>query len=97
MGEWKRTVDLAPGQKLTLRGSVLQPVIVRVGVTDGDGVRVAGRVHANGTTFELRPDRYRIDVVKGGKARTGRWITIPRVASCTLRDQPAIDCYAPKP
>lgn len=97
MGEWKQSVELAPGQQLTLRGSVLRPVTVRVGVTGGDGVRVAGRVHANGSTFELRPDRYRIDVVKDGKARTGRWITIPRVGACTLRDQPAIDCYAPKP
>ncbi|HUH02836.1 MAG TPA: protein kinase, partial [Kofleriaceae bacterium] len=33
MGEWKQTVELAPGQQLTLRGSVLRPVTVRVGVT----------------------------------------------------------------
>jgi hypothetical protein len=97
MGEWRRTVELAAGQRLTLSGSVLKAVSIRVGVSGGDGVQVDGTYRKNGSRFELSPDRYRVDVVKSGKTVSGRWITIPRVTGCILRDRPAIDCYASEP
>ncbi len=97
MGEWRRTVTLTPGQHLTESGTVLRPVNVGIAVSSGDGVRISGRYHANGSRLKLSPDRYRIEVIKGGQPTGGRWVTLPRVPSCVLRDRPALDCYAPKP
>ncbi len=97
MAEWRRTVTLTPGQHLTETGSVLRPVAVTIAVSGGDGVRIAGSYHANGSRLKLAPDRYRIEVTRGGKVTGGRWVTLPRVSSCVVRDDPALDCYAPKP
>jgi len=97
MGEWRRTVTLTPGQHLTETGSVLRPVAVAIAVSGGDGVRISGHYHANGSHLTLSPDRYRIELMKGGQATAGRWVTLPRVRSCVVRDRPALDCYAPKP
>ncbi|WP_428267146.1 protein kinase domain-containing protein [Haliangium sp.] len=90
---WLETISLAPGQRLDLRGSVLQPVRVRVQVGGGDQVRIGDEVHPNGAEIELTPGRYRIAVLADGRQVGRAWVSIPAVRSCTVRDRPALDCY----
>lgn len=91
--EWHKSVVLAPGQQLRLSGNVLEPVRLTVAVRGGDRISVDGRTHHNGETLTTTPGRHRIDVLSGEQRVSGGWISIPSVASCTVRDQPALDCY----
>ena len=91
--EWKRIVDLEPGERLALRGSVLQPVRVGISLKKGDRVTIDKRTYRNGDSLELSPGRYRVAVSSGERKLTDSWISIPAIEACTLRDKPAVDCY----
>ncbi len=93
LGEWSQSVRVAAGEHRVLEGDLLRPVEITVAVTGGDAVRVGGAVHDNGAELRLQPGRYRIDVMAKGSRVGGGWVAIPRVAACTLRDRPELDCY----
>ncbi len=93
LGIWRTTIRLKPGEHRDLVGTVLRRVRVRVHLTSGDAMRVRGRRYTSGSTLTLAPGRVRVEVLAGINRIASRWITIPRMASCTLRDQPAIGCY----
>jgi hypothetical protein len=90
---WRQTVTLAPGQHEQLTGSVLQPVRVHVQVAGGNAVRIGGQRHANGAEVMLEPGRHRIAVLAGEREVAYDWVPIPAVEACTVRDNPALDCY----
>jgi hypothetical protein len=91
--EWRRTITLKPGQRLELSGSVLRPVRVTIAVKRGERVVIEGKSHENGATLDVPPGRYRMEVMAGNARAGSGWVSVPVVASCTLRDQPALDCY----
>ncbi|MBZ0237571.1 MAG: hypothetical protein K8M05_34960 [Deltaproteobacteria bacterium] len=89
---WTGTVDVKPGQARRVDGNLLSPVDVLVEV--GDGIRINGKdTVARGERTELKPGRYRIEVLSGGKPRSPVYVNVPRVERCTLRDKPPLDCY----
>ncbi|ACY12920.1 serine/threonine protein kinase [Haliangium ochraceum DSM 14365] len=90
---WRQTVTLRPGERRQLSGSVLAPVSVRVEVSGGDAVRIDGTRHDNGARLQLDPGRYRIAVLSRDQERSYDYVSIPAVASCTVRDRPTLDCY----
>ena len=90
---WRETIDLAPGERRHLTGSVLQPVRVRIAVRGGDTVLIDTAPHQNGDTLDLSPGRHRVTVMAGAREVASAWVAIPAVSGCTLRDQPALDCY----
>ena len=57
-------------------------------------IRISGKdTVARGDRIKLKPGTYRIEVISGGKARAPAYVNIPRLARCTLRDKPSLDCY----
>jgi hypothetical protein len=93
MPAWKQTVTLRAGQHRKLTGSLLSDVAVTVAVRGGDQVRIGGTLYRNGAKLKRRPGRVKIDLLDGERVVTGRWVTLPAVASCTLKDDPDLDCY----
>lgn len=91
--EWRQTVTLEPGQRLALQGNVLGSVRVTIAVKTGDRVLIQGASHKNGTSLTLLPGRYRMDVMAGSTRAQGAWVSVPALTACTVRDQPALDCY----
>lgn len=91
--EWRRRVTLRPGQHRTFEGSVLTPVRIRVAIGARRHLVIDGERHDNGDSLQLLPGRYRILVIASGETVAGDWVSIPAIAACTLRDQPALDCY----
>jgi hypothetical protein len=90
---WRQTVTLAAGERKHLTGRVLQPVRVRIQVSAGNAVRIAGQRHANGAEVMLDPGRHSIAVLAGEREIGYDWVAIPAVEACTVRDAPALDCY----
>jgi tRNA A-37 threonylcarbamoyl transferase component Bud32 len=93
LATFTQTVTVAAGAHKTVKGSLLGVVHVTVAVSGGDAVRIAGATHANGATVDLKPGRFRIEVMQGGTSVTSGYIDLPRIASCTLKDRPDLDCY----
>jgi hypothetical protein len=57
-----------------------------------DAVRINSREIARGATVSLRPGRQRVEIVRGGEVVATGWVTLPRVARCTLREVPKLRC-----
>jgi hypothetical protein len=93
LGAWSETVEVRAGQVRRVEGTLLAPVEVTIDA--GDAVRISGQTIRSGDRIVLRPGRYRVEIVVGGRARAPVYVSIPRVARCTLRDRPAVDCYRP--
>lgn len=55
----------------------------------GDAVRIGDKTYRKG--FSLRPSRYRVDLIRSGKAIEGAWVTIPP-KGCRLVDRPRLRC-----
>ena len=84
----KRTVEVKAGKTAIIKGSDL--VRITLGLKRGRVVRMdSGRLLRSGD--RLRPKRYRMDLMEGGKVITGKWVTIPR-HDCTLVDTPQLRC-----
>ena len=93
MSSWSETVTVAAGEHRTLRGTLLGTVRVTVAVSSGDRVRVGGATYANGDRIDLKPGRVRVEVLRGAEPVTSGWVSLPRIAACTLKDRPDLDCY----
>ena len=91
LGSWSSTIEVDAGEVRRVDGTLLRPV--EVTIEAGDSVRIAGKTIARGERVMLRPNRYRIEIIVDGKARAAAYVNIPRVASCSLRDRPTLDCY----
>jgi hypothetical protein len=81
------------GETRTITGSLLAPVLVENGL--GEAARVRDRAVARGASLALAPGRARIEVVRDGQPVALGWVDLPRVARCTLRATPELDCYPP--
>jgi len=91
LGTWRQTVEVVAGERRTVTGSLVAATVVANGLAHP--VRLRDQTLAPGATAEVRPGRVRLDRVQGGAVEPGPWIAIPRVARCTLRDRPTLDCY----
>ncbi len=91
LGSWSRTIEVVDGAPARVEGDLLPTVEVVVAV--GDEVRIDGVAVARGRSLAVKLGPHRVDVVVAGKVVTTARLTIPGVARCTLRDQPALDCY----
>ncbi|MEZ4368405.1 MAG: protein kinase [Kofleriaceae bacterium] len=89
---WEERVVLAPGQRHTVRATLLGAVRVTVAVA-GDEVVVDGARSPASATLSLTPGRHRVEVRRAGARVAMGWVSIPRVPACTLKDTPALDCY----
>ncbi len=87
---WSETVELAPGDKKTLAGSLLPTVAVAVRVTGGDAVRIAGQRAPAGRTASVKRGHVQVEILRGGKVLDVGYIDL--VKPCTLVDRPAIAC-----
>ncbi len=95
LGQWRGTVDVAPGQAQRVAGQLRAQVTVVVD-TSGSAVLVDGQRLANGAELRVHNGRHRVSVLVGEREREAGWVSIPRVARCVLRDKPVLDCYPPR-
>ena len=93
MGRWEEHIMIAANEHRRLHGVVLRPVAVCVGLGRGEAVWFGGTYYPNGSCLVRQPGRYRLEVVSRGRRSGAVWLSIPRVGECTLRDEPALDCY----
>jgi hypothetical protein len=82
VGEWTRQVDVAPGGRQILSGSLLRELEVKLQID----ASIDGRAYPRGAVVKLKPGN--VEVVAGG-----RKLFITFRASCTLTDQPELGCY----
>ncbi|MCC6748742.1 MAG: protein kinase [Deltaproteobacteria bacterium] len=85
----EQRLELKAGEVRWLRGPLVPLVEVEVAFVEGDAVRIDGRV-AKGR-LSIAPKRYRVDVLRNGRAVKGGWVTIPPRA-CRLVDLPELGC-----
>ena len=73
----------------------LRSQLPRVEVVNGLGadVRIDGTAVARGGSLTVKYGPHRVEIVVGGTVTRTERIAVPGVARCTLRDQPALDCY----
>jgi len=90
---WTETITVTAGEQRTVRGQLLADVQVKIAVSGGDSVRIAGKVHKNGATVTLRQGRIRVEVLNGGAVVETANVSLPRIAACTLEHGPDLDCY----
>ncbi|HEU5060611.1 MAG TPA: hypothetical protein VFU21_28970, partial [Kofleriaceae bacterium] len=90
LGTWKESVELAAGEKKTVRGTLVPEIAVRVKVSQGNEVLIDKQKVGNGATRPLKRGSHRIEVLRMGKVVDSAWLTITR--PCTLVDRPAIAC-----
>jgi serine/threonine-protein kinase len=81
-GEWQQEVDITPGKVVTLVGTLLRDVEIKLAVD----ATIDGRSHARGSVVKRKSGN--VEVVVDGKKR---FITFRR--SCTLTDVPELGCY----
>lgn len=88
-------VDLAPGERRTVRAVLLPEVAIHLALRRGDAIRIAGRLHANGATVRLRAGHYfPVEVLRGGQRVLRDGLDVPAVKACTLEDSPQLGCLA---
>ena len=92
LGQWAGELELTAGQTLRVAGELRLEVSVTLEVSGGT-VEIDGASFANRQRIPLRNGRHRVVVRDGTRELANKWISIPRVARCTLRDQPELDCY----
>jgi predicted Ser/Thr protein kinase len=92
LSEWAGAVTVAAGQTETVRGSLRRLVAVTIAV-GGDGVTIDTTRYASGRTIQLASGRYRVELHRAGGPGQVSYVDIPRVASCTLKTSPSLDCY----
>lgn len=94
LGTWRGEFDVPPASDAPLRvtGELRMEVAVTVDVT-GTSVTLDGKPLANLQRLAVRNGRHHVIVRAGERELTSGWVSIPRVARCTLRDQPVLDCY----
>jgi len=83
-----REVKVQAGQREVIKGT--DPVRITLKLARGRVVRLeGGAVLRSGQ--RLKPKRYRMDLMEGGKVISGKWVTIPS-HDCTLVDSPKLKC-----
>ena len=90
LGTWRQSVELAPGEKKTVKGSLVPEIAVRVDVKRGDAVLIDKVRLGNGATRKLKRGSHRVDVVRLGKVVDSALLMVMK--ACTLVDRPAIAC-----
>jgi eukaryotic-like serine/threonine-protein kinase len=93
LGSWSGRVELLPGQTREIHAELLAPVTISVSLSGGDRARVGDLEATNGARLRLRPDRYRVEVLAGGRVVEAGWVSIPRTQACELRDHPSLGCF----
>ena len=90
---WTGTVDVRAGIARRVTGTLIEPVDVLISV--GDSVRIDSSKDAvpRGTHLKLKPGSRRVEIIVDGKVKATAYVRVPRVAACTLRDHPQLDCY----
>src|SRR5262249_51980787 len=88
---WVRDVDVTPGKRVVVEGTMAAIVDVAIELANADGVVIDGAPYRNGAKVPLKVDRHEIRAIKDGREVGKAFVTIR--AGCTLRDSPALDCY----
>ncbi len=92
LGQWRGDLSLAPGESRQVSGELSLEVKIVIDVT-GSAVAINGKPFTNQQKTSLRNGRHHVVVRQGDRELASGWVSIPRVASCTLRDRPQLDCY----
>jgi hypothetical protein len=93
LARFESSVTVAAGGHETVTGSIFAKVHVTIAVSDGDAVRIDGTRYGNGKTVDLKPGRLRVEILSGSTVVATEHIDLPRVASCTIKDRPDVECY----
>jgi hypothetical protein len=89
---FRKTIELAAGQKLTLRGTVLRSSRIRIRLSSAKrAVNIDGSTYRSGTK-RLPSGRHRVVLLEDGVPQKTRWLTFPPGSGCTLVDTPRLDC-----
>jgi hypothetical protein len=87
---WTQTVELAAGEKKTVKGTLVPGIAVLVQVAHGNEVLIDKKPVQNGATRTIKRGSHRVEVRRMGKVVDSAWVTMTR--ACTLVDRPAIAC-----
>ena len=85
----QRKVTVKAGRVAEVIGLLRKRVLVRLRLSRGDAVRIAGGIYRR--EVALPPSRYRVDLLRSGKVVGGGWLTVS-AGGCTLVDTPRLDC-----
>jgi len=88
---WEQGVEVAPGQRALVKGTMAKSVDVVIQLVGADAVSIDGALYANGTRIPLKVDRHEIRALRDGGEVGKAFVTIR--GACTLRDRPSLDCY----
>lgn len=83
---------MASGETRRVAGELRMEVAVTVEVS-GTAVTLDGKAYGNRERLSLRNGRHHVAVRGPSGELVSGWVSVPRVARCTLRDQPVLDCY----
>jgi hypothetical protein len=92
LGRWSGAIEVPAGQAVRISGELRMEVAVTIEVA-GTSVAIGALSIGNHQRVALRNGRHRVTVRDGERELQSGWVSIPRVARCTLRDQPVLDCY----
>ncbi len=92
LGSWRGELELTAGETRRVTGELRMEVAVTIEVS-GTGIALDGKTYANRERLALRNGRHHVTVRGPAGELASGWVSVPRVARCTLRDQPVLDCY----
>jgi serine/threonine-protein kinase len=90
---FRRTIELEPGEKLKLRGTVLGYSRVRIRLSSARlSVSIDGSSSHRSGTKKLPAGKHRVVLLEDGVPKKTRWLTFPPGSGCTLVDRPNLTC-----
>lgn len=92
LGSWRGELELTAGETRRVTGELRMEVAVTIEVS-GTGIALDGKTYANRERLALRNGRHHVTVRGPAGELASGWVSVPRVARCTLRDEPVLDCY----
>jgi len=87
---WTQSVELAAGEKKTVKGTLVPTFAVKVSLVEASEVLIDRQTVGNGGSLRLKRGRHRVEVRRLGKAIGTAWLDLSK--PCTLVDRPAITC-----
>ena len=87
---WTQTVELAAGEKKTVKGTLVPEIAVLVKVSQGNEVLIDKQKVPNGATRQIKRGSHRVEVRRMGKVVDSAFVQVSQ--ACTLVDRPAIAC-----
>jgi Protein kinase domain len=92
LGQWRGEFEISSGAPQRIRGELRSGVQVTADVA-GRSIAIDGKTISHRRHAMVRNGRHRVVIFEGTRELRSGWVSVPRVARCTLRDLPVLDCY----